>query len=173
MAKASQTWIHQIYIITILHVHFDSMQRQTSSLTSICSMHLYYSWTTLWCIIHTKLIVRVLPWATMQSHRINFIIYTCMIIVKDLVKYQTLLLCSIILLSKKKRKRCKVSSDFSLWQWNSLSFREESSRVLMSPELWRIAHTLLFTKANKSVPFIDSLKTLAQVTSGILGNFWV
>lgn len=130
MAKASQTWIHQIYIITILHVHFDSMQRQTSSLTSICSMHLYYSWTTLWSIIHTKLIVCFLPQAMMQRHRINFIIYTCMIIVKDSVKYQTLLLCPIILLSK---KRSKVRSNFSLWQWNSLSFRVKSSWILMTP----------------------------------------
>ena len=140
MAKASQTWIHQIYIITILHVHFDSMQRQTSSLTSICSMHLYYSGTTLWSIIHTKLIVRFLPQATMQRHRINFIIYTCMIIVKDSVKYQTLLLCPITPLSKKK-ERSKVSSNFSSWQWNSLSLRAESSWVLTRPELW-IVHEL-------------------------------
>ena len=140
MAKASQTWIHQIYIITILHVHFDSMQRQTSSLTSICSMHLYYSCTTLWSIIHTKLIVRFLPQATMQRHRINFIIYTCMIIVKDSVKYQTLLLCPITPLSKKK-ERSKVSSNFSSWQWNSLSLRAESSWVLTRPELW-IVHEL-------------------------------
>ena len=141
MAKASQTWIHQIYIITILHVHFDSMQRQTSSLTSICSMHLYYSWTTLWSIIHTKLIVRFLPQAMMQRHRINFIIYTCMIIVKDSVKYQTLLLCPITPLSKKKKKkRSKVSSNFSSWQWNSLSLRAESSWVLTRPELWKSVH---------------------------------
>lgn len=148
MAKASQTWIHQIYIITILHVHFDSMQRQTSSLTSICSMHLYYSWTTLWSIIHTKLIVCFLPQATVQRHRINFIIYTCMIIVKDSVKYQTLLLCPIILLPRSPQNRSKFSK-LSLQQWNSSSFRIESSWILMSPKLWRIVHTLLSTKANQ------------------------
>ena len=148
MAKASQTWIHQIYIITILHVHFDSMQRQTSSLTSICSMHLYYSWTTLWSIIHTKLIVRFLPQATMQRHRINFIIYTCMIIVKDSVKYQTLLLCPITPLSKKKRS--KVSSNFSFWQWNSLSLRTESSWILTRPKLWISVHEFSSTPKQRS-----------------------
>lgn len=152
MAKASQTWIHQIYIITILHVHFDSMQRQTSSLTSICSMHLYYSWTTLWSIIHTKLIVRFLPRAMMQRHRINFIIYTCMIIVKDSVKYQTLLLWPMIPLSKKKGS--KVSRNFSLGLWNSFSFRVESSWVLRSPNCEEYSIYSLLPKQNclSSIP---------------------
>lgn len=157
MAKASQTWIHQIYIITILHVHFDSMQRQTSSLTSICSMHLYYSWTTLWSIIHTKLIVRFLLQATMQRHRINFIIYTCMIIVKDSANTK---LCSCgpwFHFPKKRGGASKVSRIFSLGPWNSFSFRVEISWALMRPILCRRVHILLATKEN--LPSIDTLKT--------------
>lgn len=161
MAKASQTWIHQIYIITILHVHFDSMQRQTSSLTSICSMHLYYSWTTLWSIIHTKLIVRFLPQATMQRHRINFIIYTCMIIVKDSVKYQTLLLCPITPLSKKKKGL--RSAAISLPDSETLCHREQKVLGTNKTQTAKISpRVLLSTKAKTQVHLDQTLKALVK-----------
>lgn len=48
---------------------------------------LFYSWTALWSIIHTKLILCWSPAAKRLRHRINYIIYTRMIIVYDSVKH--------------------------------------------------------------------------------------
>lgn len=88
--------IHQVWIITILHVHFDSaIQRQTFTVTAAYSPRLFYSWTVLWSIIHTKLILCWSPQAQRLRHRINYIIDTSKIIVYDSVKQRGISLCVI------------------------------------------------------------------------------
>lgn len=57
------------------------------AVTTAYSPRLFYSWTALWSIIHTKLILCWSPAAKRLRHRINYIIYTRMIIVYDSVKH--------------------------------------------------------------------------------------
>lgn len=57
------------------------------AVTAAYSPRLFYSWTALWSIIHTKLILCWSPAAKRLRHRINYIIYTRMIIVYDSVKH--------------------------------------------------------------------------------------